>query len=362
MPGMNAPRAAAAAVLALSLAACGSSSSSHAAPALQSGWNPVAGMSCADGSPTGIGLLPGRSDKVLFYLSPGGACWGSTACGPDILRAFGASAYTMVQLLASGTIFDRTLAGNPFHDWTFVFVPYCTGDVHAGQSEASHGGVPWQHRGWANLHAAVAATTGGLPRPAELVVAGSSAGGFGALAAYDLMRAEWDPAGGTSAMLLDDSGQTFVGAAMPQPLLQRWWSVWRLDQTIGTIFPGSDSNLSVIWPTLHARHPTDRLALVSTLHDATMIGFFADADLQIEPMSATTFEANVNDLAGALAALGPNVATYRIGGAESQQHAVLLRPSVSEPGFLASPQGPALLDWMSALVAYDPAWTSSTSP
>lgn len=355
---MNAPRLAAVAALAVSLAACGKSSSSHATPALQAGWNPIAGMACADDSPTGIGLLPGRSDKVLFYLSPGGACWGSAACGSDILHAFGAGEFTFLQLgFTSGTIFDRTLVGNPFHDWTFVFVPYCTGDVHAGQSVASHGGVSWQHRGWANLHAAVAAVTSGLARPSELVVAGSSAGGFGSLAAYDLVRAEWDPAGGTTAMLLDDSGQTFVGAAMPAALLARWWSVWGLDQTIGAAFPGAETDLSVIWPTLHARHPGDRLALVSTEQDATMIGFFADAELQIPEMAATTFQAHVDDLADVLGGLGGNVAMYRIGGAAAQRHALL-----ADAGFLANPQGPALLDWVSAMVAHDPAWASSSSP
>jgi hypothetical protein len=349
------------AVLALSLAACGGSSSSKTSPppGLQSGWNPVPGMQCADGSPTGIGLSPGRSDKVLFYLSPGGACWGSADCGSDILRSFGASEYTLVQLLAApGTIFDRTLAGNPFADWTFVFVPYCTGDVHAGQSVATHGTQSWQHHGWANLHAAVAAATGGLPRPSELVVAGSSAGGFGALAAYDLVRAEWDPAGGTGAMLLDDSGPTFVGAAMPPQLLARWWDVWGLGSTIGSICAGCATDLSTVWPALHGRHPADRLALVSTLQDATMIGFFADPDLQIPEMAATTFQSNVDGLAAFLAGLGPKVGMYQIGGAAQQRHALLDDSFFLGP---ANPQGPALLDWVSAMVALDPTWASSTS-
>jgi len=354
-------KARALAVLALTLAACGSSSGgpkSSPPPGLQSGWNPVPGMQCADGSATGIGLLPGRSDKVLFYLSPGGACWGSATCGSDILRKFGAIEYLAVQYYASGTIFDRTVAGNPFKDWTFVFVPYCTGDVHAGQSVATHGGETWQHRGWANLHAAVAAVTGGLTRPAEVVVAGSSAGGFGALAAYDLVRAEWDPAGGTSAMLLDDSGPTFVGNAMPPQLLARWWDVWGLGSTIGSICAGCERDLSAVWPALHGRHPVDRLALVSTLQDATMIGFFADPDLQIPEMAATTFQANVDALAAALTPLGPNVGMYQIGGAAQQRHALLDDSIFLGP---ANPQGPALLDWVSAMVAFDPTWASSTS-
>jgi hypothetical protein len=348
----------AAALLALSLVACGGSGG--AVPNVEkpfTGWLGVPGMTCADGSPTGIGVSPGASDKVLVYLSPGGACWSTAACSASVPRAFGSGDYTVVQLFASGTIFDRSLAGNPFATWTQVFVPYCTGDVHAGDTVREHGGITWQHHGFRNLRAAVAALGADLPRPTHLVVAGSSAGGFGALAAYDLVRAVWDPAGGTTAALLDDSGPTFVGTAIPSALLARWWDVWGLASTIGTSCPACETDLSAFWPLLHGSHPQDRLAIVSTTQDATMRGFFADAELGIDPQAATTFEANLDTLATRLAGLGPQVASYRVGGDYQTEHALL-----ASSYFLGSPKGPPLLGWLSAMLSLDPTWASSTSP
>ena len=342
------PTAARLALLALALAGCGSRA--HPAAPPPSGWIPVAGMSCADGSPTGIGVSPGSSGAVLFYLSGGGACWSDAACNVAF-RSFGQAEYELVQALASGSIFDRSLAGNPFASWTFVFVPYCTGDVHAGDAVRSYDGVTtWNHHGWRNLQAAVAAAAALLPRPAEVVVAGSSAGGFGALAAFGPVRAAWDAAGGTTADLLDDSGPTFVGTAMPPALLSAWWDAWGLASTIGVRCPACETDLSALWSLLAADHPGDRLALLSTTQDQTMRDFLADPSLGVTAMDGPTFEADLAALAASLAALGPDVATYQAAGTD---HALLVDAS-----FLASSAGPPLLGWVSDLASGAP-WSSA---
>ncbi len=337
--------------LALALAACGSDPEPQRPP---SAWTDIAGMLCADGSPTGIGVLAGRSDAVLVYLAGGGACWRDRASCSNTLRAFGRTEFEFLQLLASGTVFDRTLAGNPFSSWTFVYVPYCTGDVHAGDAVQTYGGVTWNHHGWRNLGAAVGALTAALPRPANVVVAGSSAGGFGALAAYDLVRDAWDPAGGTSAALLDDSGPTFVGTSIPPSLLATWWDGWSLGSTLGVRCPQCESDLSEIWRTLVTNHRDDRLALLSTTQDATMRAFFADPDAGSSPppMSPAAFEAALGALAAKLGPLGPTVATYRIDGADAHRHALLLDRS-----FLPFAAGTPVLDWISDMSSGAP-WSS----
>lgn len=349
---MRTRRAIPAALAALAaLAACGSSARPPTPP--PSGWIGVAGMTCADGSPTGVGVSPGRSDAVLVYLAGGGACWSATSCNAG--RSFGQADFDLAQAFASGTVFDRTLAGNPFATWTLVFVPYCTGDMHAGDAVRTYGGVSWEHHGFRNLEAAAAAIEAMLPRPAEVVVAGSSAGGFGALAAYDLVRAGWDPSGGTTSALLDDSGPTFVGTAVPPALLSAWWDAWSLGSTIGQRCPACASDLSALWPVLAAGHPGDRLALLSTTQDATMRAFFADPSLgpSPPPMDAATFEADLAELATTLAALGPNVATYRVGEAAATGHALLV-----DQFFLGSAQGPPLLRWVADLASGAP-WSSA---
>jgi hypothetical protein len=310
-------------------------------------------MACADGSPTGIAISPGRSDAVLVYLSGGGACWSASSCNAN--RAFGKTDFELLfQLYAPGTIFDRTLVGNPFADWTQVFVPYCTGDVHAGGSVVqTYGGVPWNHRGRQNLEAAVAELKARLSRPGEVVVAGSSAGGFGALVAYDLVRTAWDPTGGTTAALLDDSGPTLVGTTLPPALLARWWDVWGLASTVGVTCPRCQTDLSEIWVELAANHGGDRLGLLSTTQDGTMRNFFSDPDLGLDPMGATTFESALAELAAKLSRLGPDVASLRLGDPNvNTRHALLVDSST-----LSLPEGAPVLDWTRAMVSGAP-WTS----
>jgi len=328
------------ALTAVALAACGSDSK----PRIQSGWMDVPGMICADGSRTGIGISPGRTDSVLVYLAGGGACWSPTACNSPF-RAFGKQDFEILQLLASGTIFDRTLAGNPFASWTIVFVPYCTGDVHAGDSQQTYGGTAWNHHGFRNLQAAVGAVTSALSRPAEVVVAGSSAGGFGSFAAYRMVREEWDAAGATTAALVDDSGPTFVGTAIPQQLLADWWESWALGSTIGASCPDCQSDLSAMWTRLRASYPDDRHAFISTTQDLTMRGFFSDPVLGAS-MTGPAFEAALTELAAKLGTLGPGTAIYRVGGASATRHALL-----ADAPFLGSAQGPPTLDWLSGDVS-----------
>jgi hypothetical protein len=303
----------------------------------------VAGMVCADGSPTGIAILPGSADAVLVYLAGGGACWSEAEC--EALTRFGRPEFEFLQTFAGGTVFDRTLAGNPFATWTIVFVPYCTGDVHLGDAEGVYGGEIWQHRGYPNLVAAVDRIAADVPRPRQAVVAGSSAGGFGALVAHDLLRERWEATGPdpVTAALVDDSGPTFVGTTAASVA---WWDAWGLGSTLGAHCSGCDQDLSALWTTLRARYPDDRLSLVSTTADVTMRRFLAHPG-EVE-MPASVFAAALDDLTQKIEGLG-NAAVFRVSGTD---HALL----ASRWSHVAG--GTTLLEWLSDMVSGDPAWGS----
>jgi hypothetical protein len=342
---MRSATAALAAVL--TLAACGSDPE---LPAPVSGWIDVPGMECADGTPTGIAISRGSADAVLVYLLGGGACWSETACDAD-LRSFGKADYDFYSQFVTGTILDRTLPGNPFAAWTIVFVPYCTGDVHAGDSVRTYGTAPavtWNHHGYRNLEAAVARMASAVAPPEKVVVAGSSAGGFGSLLAYGLVRTEWPASAGVEGALVDDSGPTLVGTAIPDAIRGAWWDAWNLGSTIDPLCAGCRSDLSEIWPALRAAHGADRLALVSTTRDLTMRGFFGG-------LPAAEFEA-------ALAALtqqidGGGTAVFQVGGADSTQHALLFAPFSDLLSRASTLNGTHLLPWLSAM-AEGSTWTS----
>jgi hypothetical protein len=339
------PRAIAAATLALVLAACGGDPD---VPPLASGWIDVPGMFCGDGSPTGIGISRGSADAVLVYLSGGGACWSDIEC--DVLfRSFGRSEFDLGRFLVGDTILDRSLPGNPFATWTVVFVPYCTGDVHAGDSQQPYAGG-WNHHGYRNLQAAVARMAAEVARPAQVVVAGSSAGGFGSLVAYDLVRTAWPADPGVTGALLDDSGPTFVGTTM-DGIRDVWWDVWGLGSTVGTLCPACATDLSEIWGALRERHLADRLALVSTTQDLEMRDFFGDP---ADDFTGPVFQEALAELTAKIEFPDIGAAVFRVGAPYQEHHALLLSSSLAS---YATSDGTTLLDWLSDMAAERP-WTS----
>jgi hypothetical protein len=326
-------------------------------------WIDVPGMICADGvTGTGIWISRGASANLLLVISGGGACWSADRCPPDALRRFGRIEFEgYFPNLKPNSVLDRGLAGNPFATWTHVFVPYCTGDVHAGGGVTQDFGAgnTWRHGGYANLQLAVARVVQEVgARPPQVVVSGFSAGGYGALLALDLVHAAWDPGAATSldAALVDDSGPTFVGTAeMPAQLLSAWWDAWGLASTLGAVCPGCATDLSQAWTGVHARHPADRLALLSTTRDAAMRGFFGVTSTA--PMDALTFTAGLEGICAKLASSAfdhgadHEAACFEVDGASSTAHAMFWNP-----GAYQTSGGVKLLDWLGQLASDDPAW------
>lgn len=133
---------------------------------------------CADGSAFHFYVRTADPTKVLFYLEGGGACFTAEMC------ASGSGSYketitTADELAGAPGIFDFPNAENPFADYSVVYVPYCTGDVHSGDTTKDYGnGVVIQHKGFVNASNALDAMVERFPDATNLVVAGSSAGSF----------------------------------------------------------------------------------------------------------------------------------------------------------------------------------------
>jgi hypothetical protein len=81
--------------------------------------------------------------------------------------------------------YDHTHPGHPMPDWTHVFVPYCTGDLHWGDAVKTYGtgvaAVTINHKGAVNAAAALEWVYRELPAPSKVFVTGCSAGGYGSI-------------------------------------------------------------------------------------------------------------------------------------------------------------------------------------
>jgi hypothetical protein len=166
-------------------------------------------------------LRPGADDRLIVLLDGGGACWNDTTCVGSALAdnaTYEAEVTEDVAGLETAPgIGDLSDPANPFHGFTQVFVPYCTGDIHWGSRDTVYsyamadGSVAeWtiHHRGFDNLLAVTnwledyIATSG--QDPGEVVVAGASAGGYGALIALAVI-VEGLGAGADTSVLVDSA-------------------------------------------------------------------------------------------------------------------------------------------------------------
>ncbi len=341
---------AACAALVVGAAACGGSSPAPSGttsyPVGAWTWVDVAETACSDGSSTGFAVNPGDDPDLVFFMDGGGACWDFQTCFIAASASAGPVRAPQFQARSAefaGTFLDRTDPANPFRRWTFVFVPYCTGDLHAGDRVATYSGglfapKTWYHKGRVNVAADLARIVPAFPHVRRLVVGGASAGGYGSMLLYDSIRAAWSA---TTTSLIDDSGQPLEGDALAPALRTAWLAAWNLQPLLDQVCPGCASDFSQIVPLLAARYPSDRLALLSSLQDATMRGYFQ--------LSPDVFQADVLQLVTDRYAPLADAGTFVVAG---QDHALLRDPSSYAAG------GVSLTDWLVQLVSGDPAWHS----
>lgn len=173
-------------------------------------FTPIEGASCGNGSPLPVMVnrAPGSdgTEPVLLYLQGGGACWDANTC--FVIR----SATHVEDTLDEATLSAETPSfrrddGGPWAGATWVYVPYCTGDLHAGRRVASYdtltGPREVHHVGADNIERILARLHATVPSPSMVWLAGTSAGAYGVTLDFWRARARWP---GTRVDVLADSG------------------------------------------------------------------------------------------------------------------------------------------------------------
>lgn len=177
------------------------------------------------------------SDDVMMIFEPGGGCWDFESCsGQTSLGAANPDGIPDDHLngfLGIHTpLLNRDLPDNLVGDWNFVFMPYCTGDVHTGRAVTVYSDpagvepdLEYHHNGHDNVVAAVQWLDGQFPQIPRMLVTGCSAGGAGATANYYFIRTGLDI---ERSYLLADSGPIFPNTEFSQPLHDQINTSWNV--------------------------------------------------------------------------------------------------------------------------------------
>ncbi len=225
----------------------------------------------------------GVANNLVIFFDGGGACWDDLTCSVPRLKANTREddGFYKAELIPGDDpahmsgIFDLANARNPVRDWSFVFIPYCTGDVHAGSAATTYTdpdtgeSFTIQHRGADNFRVVLEWIRQNFDTPDQIVVAGSSAGAYGAVTHFSAVR---DAFPNGRALMLGDAGQ---GVTPREFLAQRnvnWH--YQLPTNVfgadGAVTPDED-----IVGVLAAHYPNDRFAQYTTTQDITQTAFYA---------------------------------------------------------------------------------------
>lgn len=249
----------------------------------------------------------GFADNLLLYLSGGGACWDAATCVGSALTPF-SSYFPAILDTADGLNWASadpakngaggiltTRSDNPYKGFAKVYVPYCTGDVHIGSSDTNYTfmlplppelgmgdrlELDWtiHHRGFDNLRVVLKWLQQEQQRTgasfAKITVAGSSAGGYGALLNFPVIRAALGEEGPSYSIIVDSSNGVltngFRDRAFGSPDQD---GVWGARQNLDPdLQPVLDADASSLWVQAFQRvgsaYPDTRISQSTAAYDA----------------------------------------------------------------------------------------------
>ncbi len=242
------------------------------------------GTVCGNGSQYKFWVYdnPGSRDLLVLFEG-GGACWDYPSCSGQegILSAANRNGLPDDYITQFGTQFVSPLVNgadpglplrpkNPIvtNGWDVVYMPYCTGDTHVGNSEVTYtdpsGENPpltWRHAGFTNTRAAMDYLADRFESIRRLLVTGFSAGGVASVALYYEVRRTLNPEKG---YMLNDSGPAFPAPNATfnsRPLHETIRETWDLESLYAELPASFDpDDLGSITRMLATEFPNDQLA------------------------------------------------------------------------------------------------------
>ncbi|MEO0812856.1 MAG: pectin acetylesterase-family hydrolase [Myxococcota bacterium] len=298
---------------------------------------------CANDTRTGFGFNRSSDGQNLFiYLEGGGACWDFVTCyafglAARIEEPFGAAEFQRLEDSLNESLFDRNDEANPLKSYNLAFIPYCTGDVHAGATTTEHNGRATEHRGYSNMSAYLDRLASELS-PQRVVLAGSSAGGYGTLFNLEQVRAAFPSA---RVDVINDGGPPLPPGYLRQELLDAWRSAWNLAANEPTGCVDCATDLTAYVTEAISGDQTARISLLSYTQDPVIAQFHElDTEGFQEGLDITRmlrFDGN------------PQAQVFIVDGTSHTMFADLEGPAVDET---------SALEWLTLMLRDDPRWTS----
>ena len=240
---------------------------------------PGGGTICSRGTPYRFFVFGGDPKRVVIDFQGGGACWNAVTCSiadsiffEDVLP-FEQYKEWFDQGKMDG-IYDLTRDDNPFQGWTLVHVPYCTGDIHWGDSVHDYGNdLVIHHKGFVNATAALDWIYEHYPDPDDIFVTGCSAGSYGAIMHSAYVANHYPD---TTVRVLGDSGAGIITDTFFADSFPAWEATKNLPGWVKRLneIPVDELSIVDVYAGVAETYPQHRFSHYSTAYDKDQTFYF----------------------------------------------------------------------------------------
>jgi Pectinacetylesterase len=233
---------------------------------------------CSRGTPWVFFVKKGTVNNTMMYYQGGGACWDHTTCTLPTYKVTAGPGDNPAG--ATTGFFNLSNPDNPFKDWNWVFVPYCTGDLAWGDTVQDYKqgqlSVTIRHKGFVNAQVAEKWAREHFANPDQVFVTGSSAGAYSAIVnSLTLQEKVWPS---SDFAVLGDAGNGVITDDFKLNDLPNWGIEQNLPDWIpGLNVPLAELDASKLWSIPAEFYPHNRYANYASAYDGGQggqVGFY----------------------------------------------------------------------------------------
>lgn len=296
---------------------------------------------CADGAEFSFFVREADPTKVVFFLQGGGACFDELTCA---FTDLGSTTYDWRvdendDPATKVGIFDLDNPENPFADYSVVYVPYCTGDVHLGNTTHEFSpDLTVEFKGAVNGAAAVEYLAENFTEAEQVVVVGESAGSVAAPLYSGLISDAMDDPQVT--VFADGSGSYPDEPALNANVGGLWGTMSSVPDWEGTEgMTVEEWSLPGLWVQAGTHDPEIVMARFDYSYDVVQLAFAGIVQLEVDDLLAM-----IDENERLIEAAGVNQWSFTAPGAE---HTLVQKDAFYE----MEVDGVRLVDWVAALIS-----------
>ena len=289
----------------------------------------------------------GKENKVVVYFFGGGV-----SITPETSKQgtkFFAVDMTAQNFVAQGGI-GSTADGNPFKDWSFIIIPYASGDFHTGTGEYRYTENGKEqtvyHHGYTNYAAMVETVKQYIGEPDTLLVTGFSAGGFAtSLLADDVI--DRFPSANNVTVCVDSSLLLYDGWH------ETAQDLWESPTEITERFTTDNIVLDSLTALYNKRGDSVKILFDCSYRDDTLQqyqGYINNGKMENNKANGDRFQADLKEMVAGLQANIPEVGIYIWNYKADAQTNNTQHTIISSDFLVELESGKSIADWLSDAV------------